>query len=163
MPWRSSSARLISSQRSRTRPAVFASASPKTCGSRRSRSVSSCRSTSASARLTANVLRRRAARRGDGRAGIRVRLVPDLVLDLRVAAVVLLRVLDPFRHLLVLLLLLELLLDRVLHLAKRCRLRGLDGGERLDDVVAVLRVNRLGELAFLERERRLVERRYRLT
>src|SRR6266545_5055552 len=204
MPARSSSVRLISSQRSRTRPAVRASASPKTCGclrtsltwtaratssrspepfsasatsdasstvcgtivrsvcsrshgqSRRSRSVSVWSSTSASARL--NLLRRcrrRARQRG---AGIRVRLVADLVLDLRVA-VVLLRVLDPLGHRVVLPLLPELLPDRGLHLAQRRRLRGLDVGKSLDDVIAVLRMDRRRELAFLERERGLVELR----
>src|SRR3989440_2064973 len=121
--------------------------------SRRSRSVSTCSSVSASARL--KLTRRRGGAR-ERRAGIRVRLVADLVLD-PPTAVALLRVLEPLRHLVVLPLLLELLPDRRAHLAERRRRRGLDGGERLDDVVAVLRLDRRRELALLEAEGDLVE------
>src|SRR5690348_1186883 len=71
--------------------------------SRRKRSVSSCRSTSASARLKLLRGGRRAGQRG---ARVRVRRVADLVLDLA-AAVALLRVLEPLGQLVVLLLLLE--------------------------------------------------------
>src|SRR5690349_11594173 len=192
MPSRSSSVRLISSHRSRTRPAVFASASPNTCGcrrtsfsctsratvsrspdprscrsrerkytwksrspsssasfassraiaasatsyasssvcgtivrsvcsrshgqSRRKRSVRDCSSTSASARL--KLLRGGGGCARQRRAGVRVRLVADLVLDLAVA-VALLRVLEPLRELIVLLLLRELLPDRRAHLRQR--------------------------------------------
>src|ERR1700704_3514122 len=122
--------------------------------SRRSRSVSSWRSTSASARP--NLLGRRRGRARERRAGIRARLVPDLVLDARLAVAPLLLV-DPLRHHIVLLLLLELLLDGRLDLAEGRRLRGLDGGERLDDVVAVLRVDRRSELTCLQAEGGLVE------
>src|SRR3954453_11514545 len=126
--------------------------------SRRSRSVSDWSSTSASARLK---LLRSGGRARDRRAGIRVRLVADLVLDLPVA-VALLRVVEPLRDLVVLLLLLELLPDRRAHLRKRRRRRRLHAGGRLDDVVAVLGVHRLRDLAGLQAERRLVERRHRL-
>src|SRR4051794_34657615 len=239
MPSRPSVSRLIASHRSRTRDAVRASASPKTCGcretsfawmpraaasrspaprserssarkydwksrsptsscsfasspasaasatsyasstvcgtivravcsrshghSRRRRSVSSWSSTSASARDTGLTGGRRGGRRR--RAGIRRRLVPDLVLDLLAGAEVLRRRGDPVGHRLVLLLLDQLLLDRARDVLLRSRLTRLDRAERLDDEPRlVLRrvveglVHDLGR----RRERDLVENRNRL-
>src|SRR5262249_3053315 len=99
--------------------------------SRRSRSVSSWSSTSASARAT-GLAGRRGVRRRD-RAGIRARLVAGAVLDLRARAEVLRRVGHPVRHLLVLLLLQELLLDRAGDLLLGRRLARLHVAQRLDD------------------------------
>src|SRR2546430_9959045 len=73
--------------------------------SRRSRSVSAWRSTSASARLNSGRLGRRSR---EGGAGIWVGLVTHLVLDPRVAAEELPGVLVPLGHLFGLALLLEL-------------------------------------------------------
>src|SRR5205814_149412 len=92
-------------------------------------------------------------RRGGGRR----RREPGLVVDL--LRVLLLRVVDPLRPGGALLLLEELLLDRRLHVLERCRPRRLDVGERLDDVPAVLRLDRPRDLALVEEERGLVERR----
>src|SRR5438552_9323281 len=119
--------------------------------SRRRRFVSSCSSASASAKLTL----------GRGCGGGRRRRVAGLVVDL--LRVLLLRVVDPLRPLVALALLQELLADRRLDVLERRRLRRLHVGESLDDVPAVLRLDRPRDLSLVDEERGLVERTCGLT
>src|SRR3954471_7945829 len=137
--------------------------------SRRNRSVSSWSSTRASARATGLAGRRgvrRGVRRRGRRAGVRARRVPAPVLDLRAGAVLLRGCGDPRGHLLVLLLLLQLLLDRGCDLLLGRRAARLHDPERLDDEpLLVLRrvVERRMHLLRGLRERDLVEDGDRLT
>src|SRR5204863_94053 len=131
--------------------------------SRRSRSVSCCSSSSASASVLPPYADGSAGGRARGLlAGMlaRRRLVAGLVADR--LAVVLLHVLLPLLQRLRAVVREQGLADPLLHLRERRRVRGrgrLDRPERLDDVPAEPRVGRLRDLVHGQRERDLLERR----